>query len=243
MDYVADLRLKHNNSLIYAEECDLSSLHSIRVFCTKWLDNAPPRRLDSVVLAAGVMAPPFSQRVLTKDGVEHHWGINYLANFHFLTLMMPALKVQPPDRDVRVLVATCSAYMLGDLDLNDPEFLQRGYPSRRPWLVYGAAKIALMSFLVEMQRQLNEYKRPDNAPMNVRVYSVDPGMLRSPGSRRWISFGSVFGLFVYMITWPLWWLVLKSTDEGAQSFFAGLYDPEYASTQGGALIRECQTSS
>ncbi|KAK6544682.1 hypothetical protein TWF694_001368 [Orbilia ellipsospora] len=242
VDHISDLRSRHSNTLIYAEECDLSSLHSIRLFCTKWLDNAPPRRLDAIVLAAGIMSPPFAARELTKDGVECHWGVNYLANYHFLTLMTPALKVQPPDRDVRILVATCAAYMVGDLDLNDVEFLERGYPARRPWLVYGAAKIALMAFIVELQRQLDAYKRPDNMPVNVKCYSVDPGIMRSPGSRRWLSLGSVLGLLVYVITWPLWWIVLKSTDEGAQGFFAGLYDPEYARMKGGQFIRECRVS-
>ncbi|EPS43391.1 hypothetical protein H072_2606 [Dactylellina haptotyla CBS 200.50] len=242
VEYISDLRAKYSNTLIYAEECDMSSLHSIRLFCTKWLDNTPPRRLDSIVLAAGVMAPPFSPRTLTKDGVEVHWGVDYLANYHFLTLMTPALKVQPPDRDVRVLVATCAAYMVGELDLNDPEFLERGYPARRPWLVYGAAKIALMAFVAELQRQLDAYKRPDGMPMNIKCYTVDPGIMRSPGSRRWISLGSVLGLLIYVVTWPIWWIVLKSTTEGAQGFFAGLYDPDFARGQGGGLIRECKVS-
>jgi NAD(P)-dependent dehydrogenase (short-subunit alcohol dehydrogenase family) len=242
IEYIADIRQKHSNELIYAEECDLSSLHSIRVFCTKWLDNSPPRRLDSVILAAAVMAPPFSVRSLTKDGVEAHWGIDYLANYHFLTLLSPALRVQPPDRDVRVLIATCPSYILGDLDLNDPEFITRGYPSRAPWKAYGAAKLALMAFAVEFQRQLDAYKRPDNAKMNAKVYCVDPGMMRSPGTRRWISFGSVLGLLIYVMTWPLWYLTLKSSKEGAESFFTGLYDPSVIDGPGGVMIRECKVS-
>ncbi|EWC45429.1 hypothetical protein DRE_00828 [Drechslerella stenobrocha 248] len=242
VDHISDLRARHSNALIYAEECDFSSLHGIRLFCTKWLDNSPPRRLDSIVLAAGVMAPPFAARTLTQDGVEAHWGIDYLGPYHFLTLMMPSLKAQPPDRDVRVLVATCAAYMMGDLDLNDAEFLERGYPARRPWLAYGAAKIAVMALVAELQRQLDAYKRPDGMPTNVKIYSVDPGIMRSPGSRRWLSLGSVVGLLAYIVMWPLWWLVLKSTWEGAQSFLAALYDPEFSRMPGGGLIRECRIS-
>ena len=41
-DYVEDLRSSTNNELIYAEQVDLSSLQSIRLFATKWVDNAPP---------------------------------------------------------------------------------------------------------------------------------------------------------------------------------------------------------
>lgn len=239
-EYISDLRERHNNELIYAEECDLSSLHSIRVFCTRWLDNSPPRRLDVIVLAAGLMAPPFTSRTSTKDGIESHWGINFLANFHLLTLLEPVVKVQPPDRDVRIVVATCSSYILGSLDLNDPEFVTRGYPSRRPWQVYGASKIALMAFVVEFQRRLNAYERPDKALNNARIYTIDPGLLRSPGTRRWISFGRVLGLLFYLITWPIWFITLKNPVEGAQSFFSALYSPDFARSDGGGLIRECK---
>lgn len=48
-DYVNDLREVTGNELIYSEYCDLSSLHSIRKFATKWLDNSPARRLDGVI--------------------------------------------------------------------------------------------------------------------------------------------------------------------------------------------------
>ena len=60
------------------------------------------------------------------DGVERQIGINYLAHFHLLTLLGPSLRVQPPDRDVRVLIATCSSQNLGDVDLNDLLWSTRG---------------------------------------------------------------------------------------------------------------------
>ena len=49
-DFVGDLRQQTKNQMIYAEQVDLSSLHSIRQFATKWIDNAPPRRLDMLIL-------------------------------------------------------------------------------------------------------------------------------------------------------------------------------------------------
>uniref|UniRef100_A0A8H7KFK3 Ketoreductase (KR) domain-containing protein n=1 Tax=Bionectria ochroleuca TaxID=29856 RepID=A0A8H7KFK3_BIOOC len=42
VEYIQDLRDRYRNQLIYAEQVDLSSLHSIRKFATKWIDNAPP---------------------------------------------------------------------------------------------------------------------------------------------------------------------------------------------------------
>lgn len=240
VDAIEDLRASTNNNLIYAEECDLSSLHSIRLFATKWINNSPPRRLDMVICCAGIMAPPFGRRVQTKDGIEQMWGVNYLAHFHLVNILTPCLKAQPPDRDVRVVFATCTAYVMGALDLADVEFAQRGYPSKRPWLCYGASKIALMAYAIELQRRLDAYKRPDGLPMNVRTFIVEPGYARSPGMRRWLSMGSIFGLLVYLFTWPFWWLVLKSCTQAAQTFLTAVMSQECGTGPGGRYMRECR---
>ncbi|KAF8543447.1 hypothetical protein BDD12DRAFT_820425 [Trichophaea hybrida] len=239
-DYIEDLRERHGNELIYAEQCDLADLYSIRRFATKFIDNSPPRRLDMVICCAGLMAPPYAPRTATKDGVEAHLGINYLAHFHLLNILAPLLKAQPPDRDVRVLLATCTSHILGELDLGDLQFLRRKYPKNAPWKCYGAAKMALMIFGIEFQRRLSGYERKDGEPGNVRVFSVDPGLSRTPGARRWLSMGSLWGLALYMITWPLWWLVLKSSQSAAQTFLAGAMSPDYAQGEGGKLLKECK---
>lgn len=239
-DYIQDLRDRYDNSLIYAEECDLSSLYSVRKFATKFIDNSPARRLDMVICCAGVMAPPGTARVVTSDGVEAHWGVNYLAHFQLLSILAPALRVQLMDRDVRVLMATCSSHVLGELDLNDVQFLSRGYPSWRPWRSYGASKMALMSFVCEFQRRMNAHERSDKLPNNVRFYNIDPGLTRTPGMRRWLSFGTLWGLAAYLIMYPFWWLVLKSPAQGAQTFLAAAMSAECGTGVGGKFLRECR---
>ncbi|CCJ28840.1 unnamed protein product [Pneumocystis jirovecii] len=225
--------------MIYAETCNLSSLYSIRQFATKWINNVPPRRLDMVICCAGVMLPPFKPKLVTDDGVELHWGINYLAHFHLLNLISPALRSQPPGRDVRVLITICSIYMLGDLDLTDLEFHRRGYPSSCPWKCFGASKIALMNFAMEFQTRLSNYKRLDEFPNNVRCYVVDPGFVRSHMTLRFLSFGSLWGLLLYIFMWPLWYVVLKSCKQGAQSLLYCLMSSECGTGQGGKLIVKC----
>jgi NAD(P)-dependent dehydrogenase (short-subunit alcohol dehydrogenase family) len=240
VDYIEDLRSRYDNPLIYAEECDLSSLHSIRLFATKFIDNTPPRRLDMVICCAGLMAPPYTLRTMTKDGIEAHWGLNFLANFHLLNILAPALRAQPPDRDVRVMLATCSSHVAGDLNLEDVQFISRGYPSSSPWLCYGASKMALMAFCVEFQRRLDAYVRSDKQPNNVRCYNIDPGFVRTPGARRWLSLGGLWGLGLYLVMWPFWWLVLKDPQQGAQTFLAAAMSPECGMGEGGKFLRECQ---
>ena len=121
--YIEDLREHHRNPFVYAKECDLSSLNSIRLFSTKFTDNTPPRRLDMVVCRAAVMAPPYTPGTTTGDGIKTHRGPNFLANFQLLIILAPCLRAQPPGRDVRILrilLPTCSYYITGDLDPNDP---------------------------------------------------------------------------------------------------------------------------
>ncbi|RDH38044.1 oxidoreductase [Aspergillus welwitschiae] len=272
-EYIEDLRRSTNNQLIYAEQVDLSSLHSIRTFATKWIDNVAPRRLDMVILC-GNAAPPVSQkRKLTVDGIDEEWMVNYLANFHLLSILSPALRAQPAHRDVRVVFTTCSSYIGAKWDLRQVEAsaaitaaaaanaegdngdgrrvvmkngkLQREKPKSKKKKtkgvsLYGLSKLSLMVFAQSFQKHLNSFKRPDGQPCSARVIMVDPGFSRTPGMRRWMTGGSLWGLLVYLVTWPVWWLVLKSPQQGAQSVLYAAMEAEYGRGEGGWMIKECK---
>ncbi|CAP95935.1 hypothetical protein E8E15_009287 [Penicillium rubens] len=249
-EYIDDLRTSTKNPLIYAEQVDLSSLHSIRTFATKWIDNIPPRRLDCIILAGGT-AEPSRPRALTIDGIDPEWQTNYLANFHLLSILSPALRAQPAHRDVRVIFATCSSYIGADFSKLDT--VTRGKQkvvSKRtksspplyaqPKGVYALSKLALTIFAHSFQRHLNAYERPDSLPPCTRVIVVDPGLTRTPGMRRWLTGGSLWGLALYLLTWPIWWLLLKSPVQGAQSILYAAMEQQYGRGEGGWLIKECR---
>jgi hypothetical protein len=260
VDYIQDLRNSTKNQLIYAEQVDLSSLHSIRRFATKWVDNAPPRRLDMVILCADTFIPSRSRKLRTVDGLDEEWQVNYLSNFHLLSILSPALRAQPPDRDIRVIFSTCSGYIGARLDLQQTEGAEPFVPakammsktatgkmqrpkqpaSKAPVNMYGMAKLSLMVFAQAFQKHLFSYQRPDKQPMNARVLIVDPGFSRTPGTRRWLTGGSLWGLIFYLLTWPLWWLVLKSPQQGAQSFLYAAMDSRFGRGPGGWMIKECK---
>jgi NAD(P)-dependent dehydrogenase (short-subunit alcohol dehydrogenase family) len=235
VDYIEDIRSSTNNELVYAEQVDLSSLHSIRLFATKWVDNAPPRRLDMIILCAAVMTPRWGTSQVTADGLEEEWGVNYLANFHLLSILSPAIRAQPPDRDVRVLFSTCNSYIGAQLDLTGTQ-----KQSSSGSTSYGRSKLALMTFAVAFQKHLDSYSRPDKQPNNAKAFLVDPGQSRTPGTRRWLTGGSLWGLLLYLITWPLWWLVLKSPEQGAQSYLLTAMEAEIGQGASGKLIKECR---
>jgi NAD(P)-dependent dehydrogenase (short-subunit alcohol dehydrogenase family) len=240
------MRAQTGNELITAEQVDLASLHSIRKFATKWVDNAPPRRLDMIVLCANTRTPSGGAAFYTEDGLEATWGLNYMANFHLLSILSPALRAQPPDRDVRIIFGTCSSYLGGVLPVSTAVAAEKGKKEKleavpfTPSTAYATSKLALMSFALAFQKHLASYARPDKNPVNARVIIVDPGWTRTPGMRRFLTLGSLWGLLVYMITWPLWWLFLKSSEQGAQTFLYAAMEAQYGRGEGGWFLKECR---
>lgn len=256
VDFIQDLREETNNQLITAEQVDLASLHSTRTFATKWIDNALPRRLDTILLFANTITPGSSVPKSTSEGVEMNWQINYLANFHLLSILSPAIRAQPPDRDVRILFGSCSSYMGGDLlhitqerqtggkegkskDTKGQKQVTSAPTKFSPGNAYATSKLALATFALAFQKHLSSYNRPDKAPNNAKVLLVDPGLCRTPGTRRWLSRGSLFGLLLYLITYPLWLLILKTPNSGSQSFLFASMEEKFARSDGGVLIKEC----
>lgn len=188
-----------------------------------------------IILCANTMTPRFGKVSLTQDSVECNWVINYLANFHLLGILSPAIRAQPADRDVRIILATCSSYIGGEIgalkDTRSPLPLGKEY---------GTSKLALMTFAQAFQKHLDAYKRPDKEPNNARVIIADPGLTRTPGMRRWLSMGSLWGLLLYLIMWPVWWLTLKSPLMGAQSFLFAAMEADLGRGVGGRFIKECR---
>ncbi|KAF4974447.1 hypothetical protein FZEAL_8647 [Fusarium zealandicum] len=234
VEYIQDLREKTNNNLIYAEQVDLSSFHSIRKFATKWIDNAPPRRLDMIILCAAAMTSPGGKRRESEEGVEETWMVNYLANFHLLGILSPALRAQPIDRDVRVIIPTCSSY------IGSPSLKQAiTKESWSPGTAYARSKLALNVFGQAFQKHLDSYERPDKLPCNTRVIFVDPGIARTPSTRRWLTRGSLWGLAIYLAGYLVPWFLLKSPHMASQSIIYAAMDSQFARGPGGKLIKEC----
>ncbi|KAL1303417.1 hypothetical protein AAFC00_006808 [Neodothiora populina] len=248
VDYIGELRERTNNELITAEQVDLSSLHSIRTFATKWIDNAPPRRLDMIILCASTLTPKGGKIQVTDEGVEENWQLNYLANFHLLSILSPAIRAQPPDREVRILFATCSTYVGADLPIQvktaesekDSSVKKEAVKAFNPSAAYSSSKLALMTFALAFQKHLTSYSRPDKKPMNARVFLVDPGYTRTPGMRRYLTWGSLIGLALYLITYPFWWLVLKSPEQGSQTFLYAAMEARFGRGDGGWYLKECR---
>lgn len=231
-EYVDQLREESGNALIYVEKADLADFMSVRKFATKWLDNSPPRRLDMIICCAATALPPTVPRQASEDGLEAHLQVNYLGHYHLLTLLSPSIRAQPPDRDVRIILTSCVSAVMGSIDVTDLEYTKRGYPRMSPYRIMGSSKLALTMFGYEFHKRTIAYERPDKAPNNIHLAIVDPGMMRSPSFKRFFSMGSILGLIIYVLLWPLWWLFLKTSNDGAQSILYAAMAPAVVEGEG-----------
>lgn len=188
-----------------------------------------------IILCANVMTPAFGTSRKTIDGLEEEWAVNYIANFHLLSILSPAIRAQPPDRDVRIMFSTCNSYIGGVLKLTETESKTKSGSQS-----YARSKLALMTFAIAFQKHLDVYVRPDKQPSQAKAFIVDPGFSRTPGTRRWLTGGTLWGLLLYVVTWPLWWLILKSADQGAQSYLLAAMEAAFAQGIGGKMIKECR---
>ena len=101
---VSLLRSTTSNEKIFAEQCDLSSPSSVRSFCTRFL-TSQDQRLDAIVFAhehRHIGIPGF---LITRNEPleEKERETGSLATFLITTLLLPALLVAPPERDIRIV--------------------------------------------------------------------------------------------------------------------------------------------
>ncbi len=142
---------------------DLRSLSQLHRLAEAFTARYP--RLDVLVNNAGVVMP---QRVLTEDGYETTFQVNYLAQFYLTQLLLEALETSPQGR---VINLSSSVYRAGKFD---PDNLQ-GERRFSTIGAYAASKLCVLLFTLELAQRL--------APTRVTANAVHPGIVRTPMMR------------------------------------------------------------
>jgi NAD(P)-dependent dehydrogenase (short-subunit alcohol dehydrogenase family) len=137
------------------------------------------RRLDVLINNAGVLMP---QRVMTEDGYETMFQVNYLSQFCLTQLLLDELKNSPQGR----IINLCSSvYRMGKFD---PHNLQ-GEQRFSTFGAYTASKLLVLLFTIELANRLSATQVSANA--------VHPGVVRTqmmlgtPGIFRAISYAAL----------------------------------------------------
>jgi retinol dehydrogenase 12 len=139
---------------------DLRSLAQLRGLAVTFAQRYP--RLDVLINNAGVIMP---RRVLTDDGYETTFQVNYLAQFYLTQLLLDELE---KSRRGRVINLTSSVYRAGKFDPNNLQSENRFSTIG----TYAASKLCVLLFTIELAHRL--------APTRVTANAVHPGIVRTP---------------------------------------------------------------
>jgi NAD(P)-dependent dehydrogenase (short-subunit alcohol dehydrogenase family) len=142
---------------------DLKSLAQLHRLAETFTVRYP--RLDVLINNAGVIMP---QRVLTEDGYETTFQVNYLAQFYLTQLLLHALEKSPQGR---VINLSSSVYRAGKFD---PDNLQSEHRFSTIG-AYAASKLCVLLFTIELAHRLG--------PSRVTANAVHPGIVRTPMMR------------------------------------------------------------
>lgn len=143
---------------------DLTALSSVRAAATAIGDLAPA--IHVLMNNAGVMFTAFER---TRDGFEMQIGTNYFGHFELTRLLVPQLAAAGK---ARIVILSSRGHLLGDVDLDDPNWERRAYDK---FVAYGASKTANILHAVEADRRLRE--------MGIRAYAVHPGTVATSLAR------------------------------------------------------------
>ncbi|KXG46852.1 Short-chain dehydrogenase/reductase SDR [Penicillium griseofulvum] len=202
---------------------DLSDLNAVRTAIEELADVS---HIDHLVTVAGVMFPPYSK---TKDGFESQLGVNYLANFLLVKLLLPKVRAAGPNSSVVIMASSMARQ--GKIHFDDYNFSDG--QTYDPMVAYGQSNAARVMFAKKLGEKLESEK--------IRVFSVDPGAVQTglqrhcpPGFldqvEEWTKAG-LFDLDGNQMDIPPW----TTTSEGAATVITGMIDPTISEYNGSFL--------
>jgi NAD(P)-dependent dehydrogenase (short-subunit alcohol dehydrogenase family) len=145
-------------------QLDLTSLAGVRTAAGKIREAAPV--VDILMNNAGVMFTPFGR---TQDGFEIQFGTNHLGHFELTRELTPQLAAAA---GARIVILSSGGHVLGDVDIDDPNWEHRDYDK---FVAYGSSKTANILHAKEADRRLKE--------LDIRVHAVHPGTVATSLAR------------------------------------------------------------
>lgn len=155
-----EFRHKTGNREIHFHYCDLASFDSIAGFVSEF--KKTNQTLDILINNAGIWN---AKKVSSRDGIESHLAVNYLAPFLMTRLLLPLLE---SSTSARIINVTSGIHFRGKLDLDDLEF------DRRKWRsidAYTQSKLCNILFTKSLARKL--------AGSQISTYSIAPGWVNT----------------------------------------------------------------
>lgn len=193
-----DIRRTTSLGELIPMQLDLASLESVYTFAQEVLQDFP--QVHVLINNAGLSIPDEKQPK-TEDGIEMHFGVNYLGHFFLTNLLLERIKESAPSRIVNV------SSLLHQQGIIDFDHLSTGplptqVNSRLP-PAYCNSKLCNVYHAMELGRKV--------ADCDVDVYTLCPGWCYSGLMRNYS-----FPWYKYLTFIPIAFLFMRSASKGAQ---------------------------
>ena len=139
---IVKLKKSGGNGTLETGVLDLSDLNSVKLFANAFLQNH--QRLDVSINNAAVATPP---AMLTTQGFELQFGVNFLGHFALAGLLYPLLKAT---KGSRIISLTSNGYQNTTIDFDN----LRSEKDYDPLREYRQSKLATLIFSIELNRRI-----------------------------------------------------------------------------------------
>ncbi|GMF16414.1 unnamed protein product [Phytophthora fragariaefolia] len=155
-------------------QLDVGALQSVRDFAPAFTARFSGRRLDILVLNAGVKAVEYGE---TVDGFEQQFGVNHLGHFALAALLLPVMNLEVPGvaepPPARVVSISSISHHGSSLDMKHLSVKPENYDAMS---AYRASKLANLLFAYELHRRL---EKAGVSPKRVLSVACHPGVTES----------------------------------------------------------------
>jgi len=196
--------------------CDLGSLSEIQETFSDIRERE--KRLDILVLNAGINSNAYGE---DADGIDRHFGVNWLGNFYALNQLWPLLKTTsklPGVPAPRIVIESSEMHRAAPKVVHFGSISEINNPDMSPVQLYGRTKLALIlgtKYLVE------KIIKPQKE--NIYAVAVHPGVVNTDMQEQWKD--TYPGLTGQALT-QLNYLFGRSPEQGSYSGIYAATSPE-----------------
>lgn len=200
------------------KECDLGDLKQVREVFSSLRDSLD--RLDFLVCAAGINTNQFD---LTKDGIDRHFGVNFLGHFYAVNQLWPLLrKTSKMGGDVpapRVVFEASEMHRGAPSNVHFASLEEINDDKLGPTELYARTKLAMILFA---KFGLAGKVIKENGD-NIYALSVHPGAVNTAMQQQWKD--AYPGVTGKLLTWTM--LAFgRDVKQGSYSALWALTDPK-----------------
>ncbi len=181
-EILSELKNTGENGSVGFQVCDLALMDSVKDCATRILNEH--KKIDILVNCAGVNMP---NEVITKDGFEMNWAVNYLAPYLLTTLLLDRLK---ESSQARIINLVTNIAFIDSIDFDEIETKQN-FSTSEP---YVESKLSLSMFSIELAEKLKE--------TGVTINYLHPGNIKSNLLRHLKGFERIMGYYMLWMTSP-----------------------------------------